>query len=111
MRVVISARVKTFLQAEKSYLSRHSTSAWKMLAVRLRQTRKLLAECPLAGSAKALPMKGLRRIVMGDYVLDYEVRNGEIHILSMRHGRQNDPDLEYEPDFGDETGHASEDVR
>jgi hypothetical protein len=36
---------------------------------------------------------------MGDYVLDYEIRDGEVHILNMRHGRQNDPDLEDEPDF------------
>jgi plasmid stabilization system protein ParE len=111
MRVVISARVKTFLQAEKSYLRRHSTSAWKTLAARLRQTRKLLAEFPHAGAEKPIPMRGLRRFVMGDYILDYEVRSEEIHILNMRHGRQNDPDLEYEPDFDYETGDHQEDVR
>jgi len=104
MRVIISARVKTFLQAEQSYLQRHSTSAWKNVAARLRQTRKLLAEFPLAGSEKPLPIEGLRRFVMGDYILDYEVRNDEVHILNMRHGRQSDPDLEYEPDFDYETG-------
>jgi plasmid stabilization system protein ParE len=99
MRVVISARVQGFLRHERSYLQRHSTTAWKKLSDRLRRARKLLAEFPYIGAEKPLPVPGLRRLVMGDYVLDYEIRDGEVHILNMRHGRQNDPDLEGEPDF------------
>jgi plasmid stabilization system protein ParE len=99
MRVVISARVQDFLRHEKSYLQRHSTTAWKKLSDRLRQTRKLLAEFPHIGAEKPLPIPGLRRFVMGEYVLDYEIYEAEVHILNMRHGRQQDPGLEVEQDF------------
>jgi plasmid stabilization system protein ParE len=99
MRVIISAKVQDFLRHERSYLQRHSTTAWKRLSDRLRRTRKLLAEFPQLGAEKPLPIPGLRRLVMGDYVLDYEVRDDEVHMLNMRHGRQNDPDLEIEPDI------------
>jgi plasmid stabilization system protein ParE len=99
MRVIISAKVQDFLRHERSYLQRHSTIAWKRLSDRLRRTRKLLAEFPQLGAEKPLPIPGLRRLVMGDYVLDYEVRDDEVHVLNMRHGRQNDPDLEIEPDI------------
>jgi plasmid stabilization system protein ParE len=58
-----------------------------------------LAEFPQLGAEKPLPIPGLRRLVMGDYVLDYEVRDDEVHVLNTRHGRQNDPDLEIEPDI------------
>jgi plasmid stabilization system protein ParE len=98
-RVVISARVQGFLRHERSYLQRHSTTGWKKLSDRLRRVQKLLAEFPHIGAEKPLPVSGLRRLLMGDYVLDYEIRDAEVHVLSMRHGRQNDPDLEIEPDI------------
>jgi plasmid stabilization system protein ParE len=77
------------------------------LSERLRRTRKLLSEFPHIGAEKPLPIPGLRRLVMGDYILDYEIRAGEVHILNMRHGRQNDPDLEDEPDFDYEAAEKS----
>ena len=40
----------------------------------------------------------MHRLVMGDYVIDYEPAEDEILILSIRHGRQQPPE-EIGPDF------------
>ena len=86
-------------QFERDYLRRHSTTAFKRLSDRLRQAKRLLSEHPHAGPSKPLPVPGMRRLVIGDYVLDYEIRGDEVHILNMRHGRQQDPDLPIDEDF------------
>ncbi len=92
-KVVFSARVRDFLRSERHYLDKHSTTAFPRLSDRLKEASRLLSEHPHAGAAKPLPVRGLRRLVMGDYILDYELRNGEVHVLNMRHGRQRDPDI------------------
>lgn len=99
MRVVVSDRVKKFLLSERKYLEQHSTIAGKRLAQRFRETASLLSSYPFAGVEKQLPMPGLRRFVVDDYLLDYEIIGDEVHILTMRHGRQRDPHLPPEDDF------------
>lgn len=99
MRVVVSHQVKEYLDTEKRYLRRHSATAHKRLAARLRDAFAMLARFPLAGPERQLPVPGLRRLVVDDYVLDYEIRNNELHVLAMRHGRQRDPYLEIDDDF------------
>ncbi|WP_442582577.1 type II toxin-antitoxin system RelE/ParE family toxin [Mesorhizobium sp. ASY16-5R] len=99
MKVVISRRVRDFLVAEKAYLRRHSNSAAKRLTLRMREAATLLADFPMVGIERFLPIRDLRRLVVDDYVLDYKIRGTEVHILNMRHGRQKDPYLENERDF------------
>lgn len=41
----------------------------------------------------------MRRLIVGDYLLDYEVGKNEIHIVAIRHGRQLSPDVGLEEDF------------
>lgn len=106
MKVVVSHQVKEYLEAEKRYLKRHSSTAHKRLAARLREAFAMLGRFPLAGPERQLPVSGLRRLVVDDYVLDYEIGNNELHVLAMRHGRQRDPymaiedDFDFEDDFG-----------
>jgi plasmid stabilization system protein ParE len=85
MRVIVARQVKEFLETEKRYLRKHSNSAHTRLASRLRETLRMLADFPLAGVERPLPVPGLRPIVVDDYVLDYEVAGRELHILAMRH--------------------------
>ncbi|MCI9866108.1 hypothetical protein RHIZ_09155 [Rhizobium skierniewicense] len=44
-------------------------------------------------------MAGIRRFVMGVYLVDYEVRRHEIVILTVRHGQQKPPSLTIDDDF------------
>ena len=99
MRVIVARQVKDFLAAEKAYLRKHSNSASQRLTYRMREAARMLSDFPMLGSERALPVKEIRRLVLDDYVLDYEIREREVHILNMRHGRQQDPYLEYEDDF------------
>jgi hypothetical protein len=39
------------------------------------------------------------RLIVGDYVLDYDLSTDEVAITSIRHGRQQDPDLAKDADF------------
>jgi plasmid stabilization system protein ParE len=99
MKVVVADQVRDFLRSEKAYLQRHSNAAYRRLSRRMRESKRLLSEFPQAGSEKILPVIGIRRLVVDDYVLDYEITNHEVHILNMRHGRQQDPDMELTDNF------------
>ena len=41
----------------------------------------------------------MRRLVVGDYLMDYEVVGNEIHVLAIRHGRQLPPDVPLDDDY------------
>jgi hypothetical protein len=60
---------------------------------------------------RATSVRGVRRLVIADYVLDHDVAGGEIAILSIRHGQQigMDPDLDadFEEAAGSDRGHPS----
>jgi plasmid stabilization system protein ParE len=45
------------------------------------------------------PVRNLRRLIIGDYLLDYELGANEINILAIRHGRQLPPNIEVESSF------------
>lgn len=94
MTVIVSAQVKEFLTHERNYLRKHSAAAHKRLALRMREAARL---CPSFRWERNLHCRSMRSVVVvDDYVLDYEVAGGKIHILHMRHGRQRDPYLEPE---------------
>ncbi len=41
----------------------------------------------------------MRRLIVGDYLLDYEVSENEINVVAIRHGRQAPLNTPVEPDF------------
>nr|WP_279290473.1 type II toxin-antitoxin system RelE/ParE family toxin [Rhizobium skierniewicense] len=53
----------------------------------------------IGNEAEDLPLAGIRRFVMGVYLVDYEVRRHEIVILTVRHGQQKPPSLTIDDDF------------
>ncbi|MBX3575750.1 MAG: type II toxin-antitoxin system RelE/ParE family toxin [Rhizobiaceae bacterium] len=102
MKVFVSGQVRRFLRSERDYLGRYSSTAAGRVARRLADAVKLLSEFPMAGSAMPLLPDRQRRLVVDDYVLDYEVVGGEVRILNMRHGRQQDPYLDQGSDEDEE---------
>ncbi|GGF85520.1 hypothetical protein GCM10007301_51760 [Azorhizobium oxalatiphilum] len=105
MKVRLSPRARAYLLEEAAYLRRHSRAAAEAFLGRMRSAQQLLATYPASG--EALPMAGVRRLVSGDYVLDYQVRDEALDVLSVRHGRQQPAGLPIAPDFDYE---ASPDV-
>lgn len=43
--------------------------------------------------ATDLPLRGVRRFVLGDYLIHYEIGAGAIVILTIRHSRERPPEL------------------
>ena len=62
----------------------------------------MLAQFPDAGFERAAPpVPGVRRLVVGDYLIDYCMVSDDVVILLIRHGAQSepppaDPDFDYE---------------
>jgi hypothetical protein len=48
---------------------------------------------------EALPVERSMRLVVGDYILDYDLVDGVVAITAIRHGRQLDPYLAKDDDF------------
>jgi len=99
-KVRLSGNARVFLQREAKYLRERSPTAAEAFLARLREVRRNLALFPEIGRRKeALPIEGAMRLVVGDYILDYDLAADSVSITSIRHARQNDPDLAYDADF------------
>jgi len=114
MKAKVSAQARTYLRTEAAYLKRHSNPAALNFRNRIAEAHQHLAAFPELGrDIERLPVEGARRLVVGNYVLDYDVAGDEITILSIRHGQQieMDPDLDDDFDFeeapGSGRGHPS----
>ncbi len=74
------------------------------MADNLKRLKRNLVQFPLMGHASdELPVQGVFRFVMGDYLVDYQVGPSSIEILAIRHGRQRPPGMPLEDDFDFET--------
>ena len=64
---------------------------------RVREARFNLARFPEIGRKEPVPVAGLRRLVVGECVLDYVLEAGTVVVLAIRHGRQRDPFIPEDP--------------
>ncbi|PZN93056.1 MAG: type II toxin-antitoxin system RelE/ParE family toxin [Hyphomicrobiales bacterium] len=89
-RVLLSPKARAFLLSEAGYLRKHSPRAAERFLDRLREARRSLSRFDQLGfSQDALPLPGIRRLIMGDYMLDY-FPGETIVIVAIRHGRQSE---------------------
>jgi plasmid stabilization system protein ParE len=99
-KVLLSARARTYLLKEASYLRDRNPAAAAAFVARMRHARQMLSDFPDLGSGKkGLPHGDMRCLVVGEYLMDYQVNPDEIWILSIRHGRQ--LEISIEPDDTD----------
>ena len=42
---------------------------------------------------------GMRRLIVGNYLLDYEISGDVIFVVAVRHGRQMSPEMMFDDDF------------
>lgn len=106
MRITLSAAAHEFLRRETAYLrSRDIGAATRFVAEMRSATRRLATYDRIGRPDHELPVPGLRRIVVRDYVVLYDVASDEIRVLAVRHGRQApfdcpiDADHDYESDL------------
>lgn len=74
--------------SEAKYLRDHSPVAAARFLARMREARRSLARFEQLGfEHDALPLPGIRRLIVGDYILDYFPDN-PVMIVAVRHSRQ-----------------------
>jgi plasmid stabilization system protein ParE len=99
-KIRLSKNARIFIQREAKYLRERNQAAAEHFLDRLRQARRNLAQFPRIGHEKtSLPVEGAMRIIVGDYILDYDLDDKGVAITAIRHGRQQDPDLHKDEDF------------
>ena len=100
MRLVVSPLARDYIKSEAAYLRKRSPQAASHFRDDLGRLRKNLAQFPSIGhETEEMPIPGIRRFVMGAYLLDYEIRKDEIVILIIRHGQQRPPSIALDEDF------------
>jgi toxin ParE1/3/4 len=96
-KVRLSTRAREYLTKEARYLRDRNQAAALAFVARMRDAQKLLSDFPELGPGKnGLPLNDMRCLVVGDYLMDYQIRGDEVLVLAIRHGRQ--PEIIIEPD-------------
>lgn len=104
----LSGDARAYLQREAAYLRKHSQKAAVTFLSRMQDARENLARFPDMGlEIERLPIPSSRRLIVGDYLLDYDQIGGEVLIISIRHSLQQPPAPEIEKDFDYEVDHSS----
>jgi plasmid stabilization system protein ParE len=104
MRVRLSEEAREYLRTEGEYLRHRSPAAARRLLEKMRQARTYLGNFPMMGSASDEgPIPATRRLIVGEYVLTYQVSSELIEILAIRHGRMQAPSPDFDGDFDFET--------
>lgn len=99
MKVIFSPSARAYVAREAAYLRERNRAAGERSLNDMKQFVTALGQFPSMGQeATDLPLRGLRRFVLGDYLIHYEVGAQAIVILTMRHGRERPPELPVDDD-------------
>lgn len=98
-RVAFSVDARDYIKAETSYLKVRSPPAAARFRAALSSLQKNLASFPGLGHANdEMVAEGFFRFVMGEYLVDYEVLDGVVIVVTIHHGRQAPPNQPLDPD-------------
>lgn len=88
-KVELSRSARRYFLQETAYLRQRSRPAAEVFRTRISKALDTLASFPRAGfSHDGLPVPDISRMVVGNYILDYQTEKERVLILSIRHGRQ-----------------------
>lgn len=88
MRIRLSDDARQFLRDEAKYLKARSSSAAHYFLNRIDEAKINLAQFPHMGvETEASALQNTRRLVIGDYILIYEIIDNIVAVSSIRHGR------------------------
>jgi addiction module RelE/StbE family toxin len=88
-RVLWVPRARRELLEIGRYIARNNPEAARRWVTRLVERVNAAAEVPLTGrQVPELGREDVREVLVRDYRIIYEVREGEIRVLAVRHGRR-----------------------
>ncbi|MGV3550246.1 type II toxin-antitoxin system RelE/ParE family toxin [Rhizobium sp.] len=98
-RVEFSLDARAYIKAEASYLKARSPAAGARFRASLGSLRRNLTNFPGLGHRNPEAVaEGIFRFVMDEYLVDYEVIDGVVIVITIRHGRQAPPNQPPDPD-------------
>ena len=97
MKVHFALRAILFLRSEQSYIARFNKPAARAAIASIRKAAAMLGDYPHAG-ALVTAVSGVRRYTAAPYHIDYIIEQDSVIIVSIRHGRQQDPDADFDED-------------
>jgi addiction module RelE/StbE family toxin len=89
MRVRWNSNALRELAETLDYLHQHNRQAATAFAARVEAAAKLISEFPMIGGETSL--RNVRRVIVGGYILVYEVKGNEAVISYIRHGARKRP--------------------
>lgn len=98
MKVRLSSEARTYIAQEARYLRDRSASGARKFKEIVDRALLLIGQHPAAGFQESgVPIKGSHRVVIGDYLFDYDIIRDVAWIQNVRHSR-NTPTIPIEPD-------------
>jgi plasmid stabilization system protein ParE len=98
-KILFAPPARTFVEQEIRYLRERNPAAAAAFRASIARLGRQLARFPHSGFLRQdIPLTGIHRIVLGDYRIDYELKEDAVLVLLVRHGRQADPGLPVEED-------------
>ena len=92
-RVRYASEARSYIKSEAAYLRARSPSAAVRFLDAIKLLTRNLSSYPKLGHlSEEFLDKDSRRIVVGEYLVDYEFKDNEALVLAIRHGRQMPPD-------------------
>jgi plasmid stabilization system protein ParE len=89
--VVYSRRAATEVEEITAFLRELSQPAARRFTEAIGRAEQQLSEYPNSGPPGLSP--GTRRLVVGDYIVSYRRRDGDVEIFAVRHARRRDARL------------------
>ena len=99
-KVRLSGDARAYIKFEARYLKDRNPIAANRFVAGLKKLQINLSQFPQMGfESEELPIPGVFRLTMGDYLVDYEVSGDLVEIRAIRHGRQRPPGVLFDDDF------------
>lgn len=99
-KVRLSGLARGYLRKEAHYLRQRSQPAAEAFLARMKEARRSLGKFPQIGfEQEGLPVSGNRSLVVGDYVLDYDLHGEDVYITAIRPGQKPEVTVEVNEDF------------
>jgi addiction module RelE/StbE family toxin len=88
IRVVYSRRAAAEAEEITASLAEHSHAAADRFSRALERAEQQLSQFPNSGAPG--PLRGTRRLIVGNYVISYRRRGSDVEIFAVRHARRRD---------------------
>ena len=92
-RHTIAPEARDDLQEIWNHIARDNLNAARRVRGRLEETFRMLSRSPLLGEACDYLRRGLRLFSVGNYVVFYEVKRGQVRIVRVLHGARDYEDM------------------